>query len=56
MRYLRGTELLPLTLEADDTHVMRWWVDASFAVHPDMKGHTGGVLSMGKGAVYGTST
>ena len=56
MRYLRGTELLPLTLEADGSHVMLWWVDASFAVHPDMKGHTGGVLSMGKGAVYGTST
>jgi hypothetical protein len=25
-------------------------------VHPDMKGQTGGVLSMGQGAVYSTST
>ena len=47
---------MPLTLEADDTHVIKWWVDASFAVHPDMKSHTGGALIMGKGAVYGTST
>jgi Reverse transcriptase (RNA-dependent DNA polymerase) len=55
MRYLRATKDMPLTLEADHTHVLKWWVDASFAVHPDMKGHTGGLLSMGKGAVYGTS-
>jgi hypothetical protein len=46
---------MPLTLEADHTHVLKWWVDTSYAVHPDMKGHTGGLLSMGKGAVYGTS-
>ncbi len=56
MRYLRGTLDMPLTLEADDTHVIKWWVDASFAVHPDMKSHTGGAMLMGKGAVYGTST
>jgi hypothetical protein len=55
MRYLRATKDMPLTLEADHTHVLKWWVDASYAVHPGMKGHTGGLLSMGKGAVYGTS-
>ena len=47
MKYLRGTSDMPLTLEASDMHVMKWWVDASFAVHPDMKSHTGGVLSLG---------
>ena len=46
---------MPLTLEADGTHVVKWWVDASFAVHPDMKGHTGGMMTMGRGAVYGVS-
>lgn len=56
MQYLRGTLDMPLTLEADDTHVVKWWIDASFAVHPDMKSHTGGMMSLGKGAVYGTST
>ncbi|MGL4352274.1 MAG: Ty1/Copia family ribonuclease HI, partial [Plesiomonas shigelloides] len=55
MRYLRNTKEMPLTLEADGTRVLKWWVDASFAVHPDMKGHTGGMLTLGKGAVYGTS-
>ena len=47
---------MPLTLQADCMHVMKWWVDASFAVHPDMKSHTGGTLSFGKGSVYSTST
>jgi hypothetical protein len=54
MRYLRVTKDVPLTLEADHEHIWKWWVDASFAVHLDMKGHTGSLLSMGKGAVYGT--
>ena len=35
MRYLRGTKTMPLaTLEADSLNVVKWWVDASFAVHP----------------------
>jgi hypothetical protein len=56
MRYLRGTSKLPLVLESDGMNVVKWWVDASYAVHPDMKGHTGGALSLGKGIIYGTST
>ena len=30
---------------------MKWYVDASFAVHPDFKSHTGAVMTMGKGAM-----
>lgn len=56
IKYLRGTIDLPLRLQGDGSGVLRWWVDASFAVHPDMKGHTGGTLSMGKGSIYSTST
>ena len=56
MRYLRGTRRMPLTLEADNMHVIKWWVDASFAVHNDMKSHTGTVMSLGKGAAYASST
>ncbi len=56
MKYLRGSVYMPLTLEADEVNLVKWWVDASFAVHPDMKSHTGGVMTLGKGAIYGTST
>jgi Reverse transcriptase (RNA-dependent DNA polymerase) len=56
MKYLRGTMDMPLTLEANDSSIIQWWIDASFAVHPDMKSHTGGMMSLGKGGVYGTST
>ena len=26
-----------------------WYVNASFAVHPNMRGHTGGGMTMGRG-------
>lgn len=50
------TRRLVLTLEADRLDVVKWWVDSSFAVHKDMRSHTGGAMSLGKGAVYATST
>jgi hypothetical protein len=48
IKYLRGTANMPLILEAENKNVMKWWVDASFAVHPDMKSHTGGAMSLGR--------
>jgi Reverse transcriptase (RNA-dependent DNA polymerase) len=56
MRYLRATAEMVLTLESDGMNIVSWWADASFAVHTDMKSHTGGAMSMGKGVIYGTST
>lgn len=55
MKYLQSTTYLKLTLESDGSGIIRWWVDASYAVHPDMKGHTGGTMTMGKGSVYSTA-
>jgi hypothetical protein len=56
IKYLRSTVGLALTLEGDDAQIVKWWVDASFAVHTDMKSHTKGTLSLGKGSVYSAST
>ena len=55
MRYLRATRDLPLTLEADANSQAGWWIDASFGIHHDMKSHTGGLMTLGRGAVYATS-
>ena len=49
MKYIRGTRKLPLILSADGSGILKWWVDASFAVHPNMRGHSGGGLSLGRG-------
>ena len=55
IKYLQATEDLVLTLEANNSGEIMWWVDSSFAVHNNMRSHTGGLLSLGKGAVYSTS-
>jgi hypothetical protein len=56
MKYLRGTADPPLTLEAGDMSILKWWIDASFATHTNMKSHTGVMLTLGKGAAYTAST
>jgi hypothetical protein len=56
MLYLRGTPDLPLTLKAGDMSILKWWIDASFATHADMKSHTSVMLTLGKGAAYAAST
>ena len=56
LRYLRDTKHLSLTLEADAPLVIRWWVDASFAVHPNCRSHTGAAMSLGKGVAYSMSS
>jgi hypothetical protein len=56
MRYLRGTRKMPLTLSANGSGILKWWVDASFAVHPNLRGHSGGGLSMGRGFPIVSST
>jgi hypothetical protein len=56
IEYLRGTVDLPLILGANSSGVLKWYVDASFAVHPNMRGHTGGGLTMGRGFPIVSST
>ncbi len=49
LEYLRGTLPYKYILGADDLKKLRTWVDASYAVQPDMRSHTGGVMSFGTG-------
>jgi hypothetical protein len=56
MRYIRGTHKMPLILITNGSGILKWWVDASFAVHPNMRGHSGGGLSLGRGFPIVSST
>jgi len=56
VEYLRSTRDLPLILGANGTGFLSWFVDASFAVHPDMRGHTGGAMTMERGFPLDKST
>ena len=56
IEYLRRDNSRPLVLGADNDGLLMWYVDASFAVHPNMRGHTGGGLTMGRGFPILTST
>ncbi len=50
MKYLNGTRKDKLILSADKVTVLKWYIDSSFAVHPDFKSHTGAVMTYGRGA------
>jgi hypothetical protein len=36
MRYIMGTRTMPLILSANGIGILKWWLDASFDVHPNM--------------------
>ena len=36
MRYIRGARTLPLIVSANGSSILKWWVDSSFDVHPNM--------------------
>ena len=55
LSYLYDTKRMPLTVGIDNLSVVKWWADASFAVHRDMKSHTGVLASLGRGAIYARS-
>jgi hypothetical protein len=46
---------MKLALEVNDLRVIEWWVDASYTTHPDFKGHSGGMMTLGKGAATSAS-
>jgi hypothetical protein len=49
--YLNSWPELKMTLACEEDLRVYGYVDASFAVHKDMKSHTGGIISLGKGSV-----
>ena len=51
MVFLNTTKKDVLTLRSNKSHKVEFYVDAAYAVHPDMKSQTGIVMTMGKGAL-----
>ena len=50
LKCLNGSQNDKLILSADDLSVIKWYVDSSFAVHPDFRSHSGGSMTYGRGA------
>ena len=49
LKYFKGNISLKLTLKADELSIIKWYVDESYAIHDDCKGHTRAMMSMGGG-------
>jgi hypothetical protein len=56
LEYINATVDLEYTLGADDLEKIGTWVDASYAVHPDMKSDSSGIMSHGTGGILCKST
>jgi len=56
LQFLNRTVDDCMIIGADCLTVLKTWVDASYGVHPDMKSHTGGVLSLGRGVIMSKSS
>ena len=54
MKYLCNTKHITLTMEAGSRP--KWCVDSSYAVHPDMRSHSGIFMTLGKGTAYAASS
>ena len=52
MKYIQRTIGLPLILPIEKYGNTKWYVDASFVVHKDMRINTGGFMNMGTGVAY----
>ena len=56
LNYLKGTRGLKLMLSVNDMSIIKWWIDASHATYDDCKGHSGAIMSLGRGSVTSAST
>jgi hypothetical protein len=45
--YLKATREFDLKISCDKMSTLTWYVDGSYAVHEDIKGHSGALLIIG---------
>ena len=56
MMYVKRTLNDPRVIGAKDLSTMLTWIDAAYAVYPNMRGQTGGAISFGTGIIHGKSS
>ena len=52
MRYIKGTIWITLILSIENSRNIKWYVNSAFAVHKDIRSHTGGFMTMVTGGSY----
>ena len=55
IQYVRAIQHMGITFEVSEPIHVIAYINAFFALHPDMKSHTGSVITRGKGAIYAKS-
>ena len=55
IQYIPATQDMGMVLEVRGTPTSTAYVDASYGVHPDMKSHTGCLVTLGAGSIYAKS-
>ena len=55
LQCIKTTMHMQLTLSVDSLNILNWFMDSAHQVHVDCKGHTGGALTLGQGAVISKS-
>ena len=56
LKYLLGTIDMPIIIGANGLDLIKTYVNASYAVYEDMRGYTGGLMTMGRGVIQGKTT
>ena len=56
LQYLLSTIYMPRIIGAHGLDLIETYVDASYAVHQDMRGHTGGLMTLGREVIHGKAS
>jgi hypothetical protein len=56
LQFLNSTKGDFLCLLMDNTSMIKWYLDASYVVHKDMKSQTGAIMTLGKGPIQAISS
>ena len=54
-KHIHSTRYIPLILDGCSLNSIKWYKDVVFAVHQNMRSHTGMIMTTGKGCIYGAS-